>query len=338
MPSLRSQSRRNQVKSGDKTESRAKTPEREVRNEEETSAISTPVKTPPAGMKSPSALIQAHQLPLPPTQASETPSPYQVMSDCIDATSYEILMISDLSSKDYAVLNQRIDYYLELMDHGLGVEDGDEELVLKDAHVRERLYMARMVINLCSRDTYPNEDGDCRFPPLIDFTVEQWKDFRDELATFSTQLANQKPSALLTSIKLLHKSIERRMEAMEAFVHLKNELTSSLTALDAGETFTQPKDCIAEYVKVTGRMKVDLQTIHRTRYDDFFIPNKVLSNIDWNDGDKAKLDLKSLINRLGKMVSKESFPLRQLQVDFSRLTQECNVSFGCYINHFSFTC
>ena len=332
MPSLRTKSDNNQenspaMKSTDKKVSKFKsyTPQKKMYAEDG-------VKTPPAGLRSPALLIRENHLPLPPTQTTETPSPYQIMSDCVDATSHEIIMVKDMSRESYTVLGQRLDYYMELMDHGLGVEDEDEELVLKDEHVRNRLFVATMVMNLCCRFAYP--EAETRKTPLISFSREQWKGFRDDLNSMYDIMKDLSKktnisSGRLASIQALYVSVARRMEAMEALVHLRTELDCFIQELEEKSTegsvlFTRPKDCIGEYTKATGSIRVDLQTISKTRYDDFFIPNKILSIIDLKSVDGAKESLKSFIIKLSTMEDKEHFPLRQLQEDFSRLAQECN--------------
>lgn len=337
MPSLRTESNNNQENppsSSMKSTASAKkvskfksyTPQKKMYAEDG-------AKTPPAGLRSPALLIRENHLPLPPTQTTETPSPYQVMSDCVDATSHEIIMVKDMSREAYAVLGQRLDYYMELMDHGLGVEDEDEELVLKDEHVRNRLFVATMVMNLCCRFAYP--ETECRKTPLISFSQEQWKGFRDDLNSMHDimkDLSKKKnaSSERLAGIQALYVSVARRMEAMEALVHLRTELDCFIQELEENSTeanilFSCPKDCISEYKKATGSIRTELQRISLTRFDNFFIPNKILSSIDLQSVNSAKESLKSFIIKLSTMEVKEHFPLRQLQEDFSQLAQECNI-------------
>lgn len=348
MPSLRSQTKKNKGKSPAKspakkgpakkaTRSRRKAPEKEVQNEENVAAAAstTPKKTktpPPAGMKSPAMLIQ-QQLPLPPTQTTEssTPSPYQVMSDCVDATSHEILMTGDLSFETFAMLGQRLEYYMELMDHGVRVDDGDEELVLKDEHTRNRLFLARLVMKFCSRPAYPDEENP--LPALSSLTENEWKELRDELkslhALMKEVIGGERPSKRVHDISKLYKSIQLRMEAMEAFVHLKNELSSFLQELAEDSSDEEvlddyPGSCIEEYINAAAVLRPELMVIHKTMYNGFFIPVGVLSKVKLDSIDSAKENLTSLVNKLCKMVEKEEMPLENLQADFSKLAQECN--------------
>ena len=355
MPALRSKSKQKQAEDSvakavtNESKGKSKTPG-DVQHENEkdatvdsnpnkkrgtTIAPSTPAgaKTPPAGMKSPAVLIEEHQLPLPPTRTSETPSPHQVISDCVDATCHEVMMINNLSFDAYSVLAQRLDYYMELLDHGMGVEDDDVELVLKEAHMRNRLHIARLVISMCSRPSY--EQNDCPVPPLINFSQEEWKVCRDEMNSLFEIMKDifaggkKTQSKRLAESHNLYVSILRRIEAMEALVHLKTELAAFLKGLEEDEpkqtiSFNHPKDCIAEYIKTADSLRSDLQTIHRTRYDDFFIPNKVLPQINLNDTDGAKESLTSFVNKLSVMVTKHAFPLQKIQNDFVRLARECN--------------
>jgi hypothetical protein len=335
MPSLRSQTRKNQQKHPAKnnlTGSIQNAPE-EMQNQELTPMRSKtpPAKAPPAGMKSPSVLIQNH-LPLPPTQTSANPSPYQVISDNIDATSHEIIMQETLSRDAYVILGQRLDYYMELMDHNVGVEIEDEELVIKDAHTRNRVFIAMMVLAICSIPAYPGDENQAG-SMLSSFTANEWKKLRDEMGTWRETMkelfATVRLQKRTREIERLHVSIVRRMEAMEALVHLKSELESSSEKLENGKTNSEdllahPTDCIDDYIDVTADIREELGHISKTLYSEFFIPEKTLSSIKLDDVGKAKKSIASLIRTLGRMFDRNAMPIEGLQIDIVRLAQECN--------------
>ena len=338
MPSLRSHNKGNKSKPSSKraskpntakrtTRSKRKTPNNEEQSKKE---IDTPVSTLGAetastGTKSPSVLVQADQLPLPPTRTSGTPSPHQVISDCIDATSHEILMVEDLSFEAYSVLFQRLDYYMELMDYGSGDDNDDEELVLKDAHVRNRLFMVKMVIYLCSRSAYPLEDRSNA--SLIEFSAEDWKNIRDQMISLREVFgqilkeALNKNTSRLANIYTLCYSIIRRMEALEARAYLKSELNSFLKQLEKNNvdvSIEHPQSCITEYSRVARELRGELQAILPTSVDDFFL--KDLPKLDG----KSINAVKKILTSFTKTLDTKVLSLQQLQTDFARLTRECN--------------
>ena len=113
-------------------------------------------------------------------------------------------------------------------------------------------------------------------------------------------------SERLAGIQALYVSVARRMEAMEALVHLRTELDCFIQELEENSTeanilFSCPKDCISEYKKATGSIRTELQRISLTRFDNFFIPNKILSSIDLQSVNSAKESLKSFIIKLSTM-------------------------------------
>lgn len=348
MPSLRSQTRKKSkgdvsaespAKMGPKKKVlRAKrTQEKEVQiGANVATSPSDPLKarTPPAGMRSPAVLVKQH-LPLPPTRTSGTPSPYQVISDCVDSTCYEILMLENRSYETYIMLAQRLDYYMELMDHGVRVDNDDEELVLKDSHTRKRLFMARFVINLCSRPAYPSEDN--QLPALSSLANKEWEELLRELESlreFMMEVVQDKmmpgdASGRLNVIKNLYATIKQRMEAMKALLRLQSDLKSiseELNKDDADEETLDdyPRACIQAYIKDSLALHKELKTASKTAYDDFFISKEILSRIVLENVVDARKSINSFLNKLGKMMKKEAIPLQQLQIDFSRLARECN--------------
>eukprot|EP00984_Skeletonema_dohrnii_P033707 scaffold31169_cov67-Skeletonema_dohrnii-CCMP3373.AAC.1 len=131
----------------------------------------------------------------------KTPSPSQVISDLIDATCHEILSLQGDEESDsipsvssFAVLAQRLDYYLDQC-----LSTTSDELL--EDNIKTRLLLAKLVLVMCVRSAYPtddlvdsdDEDADTapqELPPLIEMTEEEWKSLRLELGTVAKNLSS----------------------------------------------------------------------------------------------------------------------------------------------------
>ena len=135
---------------------------------------------------------------------SITPSPYQVMSDLIDATSHEILLLegkddtSIAPQSSFAFLWNRLDYYSDQVhfkqDEKLETQH-DVSTKLRDVRTSNRLAMATMAIEICARAAYPITDTNSSvvgalFRPLIDCSAEQWEEFRSDMDKVHKRLQN----------------------------------------------------------------------------------------------------------------------------------------------------
>jgi hypothetical protein len=267
---------------------------------------------------------------LPPSQTHSTPSPHQVISDCVDATCHEILLLGeDATSESYSILSERLSYYCELLDDGDSADEEDgKEPILKETSVRNRLLMAKMVISLCSRSAYPEGAAQC--PSLVEFSDEDWKEFREEMKRLNgimqNVLSDDEFSDRVSVIQELYTAVKAQAKAMLILAQLRNRLEAFLHNNREGEgsELSYPKEIIAEYTQHVGPIRVNLQAIHRTRYNGCFLPKNVLaSHMALTTLDAAKKSVTSFISKIDVLVAKKAFPLQSLQVDFACLAKEC---------------
>jgi hypothetical protein len=192
-------------------------------------------------------------------------------------------------------------------------EESNEEPVLKDAHTRTRLLMAKMVVNLCLGPAYP--DSENAFTPLIQWSETRWKELREELESLGEIMHSEDLlSRRMGVLKDSYFSLRCRMESMETLSRLKSQLTSVVK--DLGETDALAES-IAEYKRSAEANRKLLQSIHGSKNNSFFVPSKDLPchiNVE---------SLNSLIKKIHDMMTKEVVPLSEMQIDFSKLAKYC---------------
>ncbi len=157
-------------------------------------------------------------------QSIRTPSPYQVVSDLIDATCHEILSLQGDEGTDsipsvssFTVLAQRLDYYLEQLSNTVPL--------LEDLNVSTRLLLAKLVLDVCVRSSYPPDDDDKiaeitsqQMYPLIAMTEEEWEGLRRELGMVHSNISSME-SADSASLD----SLICQVQALEALAKLRSQ-------------------------------------------------------------------------------------------------------------------
>ncbi|KAL3779479.1 hypothetical protein HJC23_000038, partial [Cyclotella cryptica] len=246
----------------------------------------------------------------------QCPSPHQVISDGIDATSHQILQLCDNGESLYD-LALDLDTYIELLDRAHENDETDyanQEPVLKEAHIRNRLLMAKMVVALCLRSAYPDTEN--TFTPLIQLSETQWRDLGAELEYLWDIMQNEdKFSRQMDELQDSYFSLRRRMESMEALARLKSQLTSFVHELVDDDA---PAECIAEYKRTAEANRELLEGIHGATGHYFYVPTKDLPRVINGDS------LTSLITKIDDMLTKKVIPLSEMQSDFSKLAKHCN--------------
>ncbi|KAL7541796.1 hypothetical protein ACHAXR_011227 [Thalassiosira sp. AJA248-18] len=280
-----------------------------------------------------------------------SPSPHQVMSDLIDATCHEIILLEGTDPESiapfpsYAVLIQRLDYYMEQLDRDQNQEAEDDNVdngqnnspLLKDSNIRCRLGMATLAIDMCSRLAYPVEFVDTskimhppcsNLPALIHLPTSKWYELRQELGKLAGMVAEirggeEKETVLVDP---LFESLNCQMEAMEALAKLRNQLLSVITEINKEENdkksashYSYVGNHLEEYKIHSEVINGKLRNIHQTNHFDLFVPDQMLSSKRCSTIDRVKNSVTSLIEGVDDMVNKKVFPLKLLQVQLLSL-------------------
>lgn len=249
-------------------------------------------------------------------------TPLQVASDLIDATCHEILLLGSDQDEvpphaSYIVLACRLDYYMDTLLDGIvsNKDDGcrvQSPRLDENSDVWRRLLMAKVVMDVCSRKTYPClppyvETSADKRPALIDAPVSFWQNLREELRRLQVE-----PDIV---IDLPSAGIFSQMEALEALAELRDQLrrADAVAVKDGGDVAKQLADkFVNDYVMKTDAIDGLLQKFGMTHYTDLIVPQKTFF-IENEADDKHPTKV------IDGMILKRVFPLKNLQVEVLQL-------------------
>eukprot|EP00579_Thalassiosira_antarctica_P006777 CAMPEP_0201891570 /NCGR_PEP_ID=MMETSP0902-20130614/34715_1 /ASSEMBLY_ACC=CAM_ASM_000551 /TAXON_ID=420261 /ORGANISM="Thalassiosira antarctica, Strain CCMP982" /LENGTH=494 /DNA_ID=CAMNT_0048422817 /DNA_START=251 /DNA_END=1735 /DNA_ORIENTATION=- len=292
-----------------------------------------------------------------------TPSPSQVVSDLIDATCHEILLIGGSESESiapfasYAKVAQRLDYYMELLDRDqddaeVEEDDDDDEfsfsddkendkedqpVLIKDMGVRLRFLMASLTMGVCARLAYPEvfvdtsqpQQPGSNLPPLIYLSASQWNKLRKELGKLQGKFQRGDGK-----INPLFVSVICQMKAMEALAKLRNHLLVVVAEINqendgtrSASHFSYVRVHLEEYEMSSHVIDGKLQNNPFATHEDLFVPQHMLSLKRCSTIKRMKDSVISLIEGIDGMVTKKVFPLHKIQVQFSELLKDWEKSY-----------
>lgn len=249
------------------------------------------------------------------------PSGRQIASDLIDATCHAILHLGCQKEKDdefippftsYLDVMQRLDYYIDDFERqSLG------RLLDKNSIVHRRLLMARVIIDICSRRTYPclpphSDAGLDKRIALIDAPTSFWQDQ-------CAKLRDLRFGPDITDENGQYDAIDCQMVALEAFAELRAELIRAeaiISNTEGGNVVAQNlvDDVVNDYVMKTSEIDMKLKKAGMTHYADLFVPeNTLFVNGEEADDDSSPTD------GIEGMIQHRVFPLKNLQIEILRL-------------------
>ena len=288
--------------------------------------------------------------PLPPVATGKdggSHSPRRVASDLIDATCHEIVLLgrrSGPSDNDdvpdvptyasYAFLARRLDHYMDALDR-CDIEEKEVgrggALLDEKSDAWRRLLMAKLVIDVCSRRTFPSlpphvdtRPGDRR-PALIELPAQWWRDLRCELERLrdgvllreGRRIGGDRPYECLIC----------QMEALEALAELRGRLRDAEAAsleIDDGVEGDEEEDpeilvgkFVEEYLTASDAVDRRLRKIGMIHYVDLFVPRQTLAV--FVRGGTGGGPVASLTDGIDGMIVRRVFPLQNLQAEVLRL-------------------
>lgn len=266
-----------------------------------------------------------------------TPSPFQVISDLIDATCHEILSLqgdegtgtnSIPSVSDFAVLAKRLDYYFEQL------SSTSEEPLLEDPTTRTRILLAKLVLDICVRSAYASDDDDNdadaaseKMPPLVEMTEEQWKDLCRELGMVANDQMDSADSDSLQSLIC-------QAEAFVALAKLRSQLQSAIEEIEEDDckspskkkpaiSFSFINDHVEDYTEKAEEINGKLESIDK----NLFIPNKMLRLKRCSTIERVKGSAASILANIEDCVAKKVFPLNHFQTSLWELLRKLEKSY-----------
>jgi len=244
----------------------------------------------------------------------------QIASDLIDAMCHAILRLGSQKEKDeecippfksYLTLMQRLDYYIDDFCRQSSGRPLDKKSI-----VHRRLLMARVIIDICSRRTYPclpphSDAGLDKRLALIDAPTSFWQDQ-------CAKLRELRFGPDITDGNGQYEAIDCQMVALEALSELRAELIRAEAISNTeGENVAAQKlvdDVINDYFTKTSAIDKRLKKVGMTHYADLFVPENTLFV---NDGEAD--DDSSPTDGIEGMIQHRVFPLKNLQIEILRL-------------------
>ena len=328
----------------------------EARGEEAESAIDLCSSTSSKVETTTGAAAAAPKMQPPSTSTSISPSPYQVVSDLIDATCHEILLLegddpeSIASYESYEVLSQRLNYYMGQLDAEIydmeeseeeeeasgGDDENEKPAALKDPAVRCRLLMAMMTIEVCAKSAYPEMfiDTSQTYPPgsnlpaLIQSSASQWNELQQQLQKLQGKVQNIGGGENMNPTDPSFESVSSQMEAFFQLATLRSQLRAIVTEINEDEEdgkkrsasdFNYLGDHLEEYKSASDDINARLTGIHKTSHSDLFVPHQMLSLKRCSTIERVKDSVTTLIDGIDEMIIKKVFPVQNFQVQFLKL-------------------
>ena len=262
-------------------------------------------------------------------------SPRRVASDLIDATCHEIVLLGWMEGSSdhddvpnyasYAILARRLDHYMDSLDR-CDVEERRAgrggALLDENSHAWRRLLMAKLLIDVCSRKTYPGVDVRDTRPALIDLPTSWWCNLRSELERLRNGMCRGGRIGGGHDIVVDDRSYEClncQLEALEALAELRGRLqdASAATLEDDDEMDALVERFVKEYLDTSAALDGRLQMIGMTHYVDLFVPRQTLEVFV---GGRIEGDpIASLMDGIDSMIVMRVFPLQNFQVEVLRL-------------------
>jgi hypothetical protein len=260
------------------------------------------------------------------------PSGRQIASDLIDATCHAILHLgSQKENKDdddciippftsYFTLMQRLEYYID--DYHRESSSSGLRPLDKNSIVHHRLLMTRVIIDICSRKTYPclpphtDSSGlDTRLA-LIDVPASFWQDQCAKLREirYGPDITDDNNGQ--------YDAIDCQMVALEALAELRAELYRAEAINTEGGNVVAQKivdDATNVYVTKTSAIDKRLKKARLTHYADLFVPENTLFFV--NGEEEEADDDSSPTDGIEGMIQHRVFPIRNLQIEILRLLQ-----------------
>mmetsp|Transcript_32976 Transcript_32976/g.69404 ORF Transcript_32976/g.69404 Transcript_32976/m.69404 type:complete len:589 (+) Transcript_32976:173-1939(+) len=299
----------------------------------------------------------------PSMSTSISPSPYQVVSDLLDATCHEIILLEGKDPESiapftsYAILAQRLEYYMEQLDRdqenseeeeggdaagksaeeeewGDAADDGiEKQPILKDPTVRCRLFMAKLTLDVCARlayselfvDTSETQQPGSNLPALINLSASKWHELSQELGKLHDRMQSNGGDE---GMDPLFESLNCQMEALEALAKLRYQLRAVVAEINredgkkrSASQFSYVGGHLDEYKATSDVINGKLQNIHQTSYSDLCVPHQMLTLKRGTTIERVKDSVISLIEGIDDMITKKVFPLQNFQVQFLKLVK-----------------
>jgi hypothetical protein len=194
-----------------------------------------------------------------------------------------------------------------------------------------RLLMAKLVIDVGSRRTYPDlpphvdlRRGDRR-PALIDLPAQWWRDLRRELERLRDGMLLR--GGRKSGGDRPYECLICQMEAFEALAELRGRLRDAEAAsleVDEGVVGDEEEDprilvwrLVEEYLTASGAVDERLRKIGMIHYVDMFVPPHTLAV--FVGGGTGGHPVASLMDGIDGMIVRRVFPLQNLQVEVLKL-------------------
>ncbi|KAL7464339.1 hypothetical protein ACHAXS_004669 [Conticribra weissflogii] len=280
---------------------------------------------------------------------SKSPSPEEIFSDLIDATSHEILLLEGRRGEDkvapwpsFLSLVKRLNFYV------YGFSDVNT-LELKQG-TKNRLALAKLAIEVCSGDVRcergrstddeEEEEGGEVPKPLVDFSAEKWKELIRVIESLRIRLKYQtrdEESAVVSpgksAVESLFKSLKCQMESMQALAYLKESLEKFATGEESQRdkdglipSFANITSDVHEYFDNGAQIQEDVRNDHLDCSSQFFLPEAMFSSITYLDSqDEAagKKLVEPILRDVDDFVSNQICPLLEtFQCKFFKLLKQ----------------
>ena len=256
----------------------------------------------------------------------KTPPPQQVLSDLIDATCHLILSLDGGDGRNslpppssFNTLAQQLKYYIDEL-----YDKSTDEPQLKAGTARARLFLAKLVLDVCARSAYPSEEeGDeeadtSKLDPLMEMSGEECENLLCELGMVADNFPSMESDDSASLDNLIF-----QVEALESLAKLKSQLSSKIAEIKEGGgksptkmkvKFSAINGHIEQYKAEAEEMKEKFAPIEGK---NLFLPSKLLSMKRCSTIERVKQSAKSIVKGIDDMVA--NFPLEALQTSLWEL-------------------
>lgn len=245
----------------------------------------------------------------------------------------------------YAPLLERLDYYMEMLDHDQDEEEGDSvsndgEGSMEDSATRLRLFMVNLAARACSRLAYSEGDAsESRrpkddFESLIEMPASQWEDLSHDVKELRTKLqrGGEKTSPEFERLNC-------QMEAMGELAKLRSKLAAYHRAIyneeDDGKRsaseYLLVRHDIEEYKKASHTIDRKLRDINQASHDGLFVSHQMFEEIlalkKWTTIQSIRICLSSIIGCIDDTINEKDLPLQNFQVQLLTLLKDWEKSY-----------
>ncbi|KAL3826367.1 hypothetical protein ACHAXA_008575 [Cyclostephanos tholiformis] len=232
----------------------------------------------------------------------------------------------------YAVLARRLDHYMDSLERCDVEEEGvgrEGALLDENSDAWRRLLMAKVVIDVCSRKTYPGVDSQDRRHALIDLPASWWRNLRSELERLRNgvlQGARMGGGRDIVVDDRPYECLNCQVEALEALAELRDRLRDAAAAVivDNDREGALVRRFAKEYIDTSAALDGRLQMIGMIHYVDLFLPHRTLEVFA---GDGTGDPVASLLDGIDNMIVMRVFPLQNVQVEVLRLLRHWEAAY-----------